>query len=166
MFSACALLRKGEPCADAVFVKIASCHETRAGLFGSLELIQRLERFPAQFRNLEAFAACDMVRWLCYPAELGYEPTRLQAEARVTSAVEAGDVVHFLWRFTGDKDEEYAGVSGPYPADAGDQPVAGGDTFSNFTAWQSATPEQHLQGVLDTLTRWSIARCTQQASEG
>jgi hypothetical protein len=77
----------------------------------------------------------------------------------ISGVGENGEVVHFLWRFTGESGKEIAGVSGPYAVDAGHRPVSGGDTFSNFAAWESATPEQHLQAVLSTLTRWSIARC-------
>jgi hypothetical protein len=34
-----------------------------------------------------------------------------------------------------------------------------GDTFSNFTPWDEATPEQHLASVLETLSNWRIAHC-------
>jgi hypothetical protein len=159
LFATIGLLRKGEDSPDETFTRIAACHETRVGLFGLLEGLQRLDRFPTQFRNLESFAASDMVAWLSYPSELGGEPEALHAEAMLSGAGEHGDVVHFLWRFTGGDNKECAGVSGPYPAEAGDQPVSGANTFSNFTEWSSATPEQHLAGVLETLERWSIARC-------
>ena len=53
----------------------------------------------------------------------------------------------------------YAGVSGPYELDPSLDSVMDAGTFSNFTPWDDAAPEQHLASVLETLSNWRIALC-------
>jgi len=36
--------------------------------------------------------------------------------------------------------------------------LSDGDAFSNFAEWDAATPEQHLESVLETLRDWRLAR--------
>ena len=59
-------------------------------------------------------------------------------------------------------------ASGPYDQDAIDNPtpdtVTSSDVFSNFEAWEDATPEEHLNDVLETLSNWQIAHAGNQQS--
>ena len=54
----------------------------------------------------------------------------------------------------------YAGVAGPFPRG---KPSAHdlGDTFSRFDKWETATPQEHLQKILEALKK---ARETPQKS--
>jgi hypothetical protein len=66
-----------------------------------------------------------------------------------------------LWKFSDEEGTTFAGVSGPYPLDPSLHSLSdGGDTFSKFTVWEQATPEQHLAFILETLNDWRISLCS------
>jgi hypothetical protein len=50
-----------------------------------------------------------------------------------------------------------------YPAELGYESsldcMTSADTFSTFTPWDDASPEQHLASVLETLSSWRISSC-------
>lgn len=153
-----ALLRRGvEPPREVVCTAAAS-HVVRPYLYRALKGFDRLDLFPDEQATFEAFAASHMAEWLRYPTELGYEPERLELAATVRGTNDDGERQWCLWKFTDDKGIEYAGVSGPYPLPAPVGPLEGGDVFSNFAEWDSATPEQHLESVLETLRDWRVHR--------
>jgi hypothetical protein len=143
----------------------ASSHETRATLYTQLQRRNRLDLFPQAFATFEAFAASSMTQWLMYPAELGYEPKQLVLVAKVTGATdEDKQAVMCLWKCSPEEGADFACVSGPYPVDADIGPLWGDDTFSNFTDWDQATPEQHLEHILGTLQNWRVAWCSEHSN--
>jgi hypothetical protein len=103
--------------------------------------------------NLESFAACDMVRWLMFPSELGYEPEQLQLMAKVRSTSDVGsEACTFLWKCTPSDGPAFSCANGPFLMNEEMGKLTGdGYAFSNFTAWDEATPEEHLAQVVDTL---------------
>ncbi len=129
----------------------------RSNLFRVLKGADRLDLFPEQYMTFEAFAANDMARWIVDDTAEPPETLELKGVFAVASE-ESGEVVYScLWRFEMDGDA-YAGVSGAYDRDDLAAPLFGSDTFSNFAAWDSATPEEHLGGVAQTLGRWRRCR--------
>jgi hypothetical protein len=158
-----ALLRQGvEPPLQIVHAAAAS-HATRASLYRMLDGRGRLDLFPAELATFECFAASHIAAWLAYPAELGYEPELLQLEATVRGTTDEGERQWCLWKFADADGAAFAAVSGPYDSGAPAGPLSGSDAFSNFTEWDAATPEQHLESVLETLRDWRLALCERGA---
>jgi hypothetical protein len=152
------LLRRGiEPPREAVRTAAAS-HLVRPAVYRGLEGFGRLDLYPSEASTFEAFAASHMAQWLRHPSELGYEPERLELAATLRGTIDEGERQWCLWRFEGDERAIYAGVSGPYELAPRIGPLEGSDVFSNFAQWDSATPEQHLESVLETLRDWRLHR--------
>jgi hypothetical protein len=150
------LLRRGvEPAREIVRIAAAS-HVVRADLYRALNGLGRLDIFPAENASFEAFAASHMARWLAYPSELGYEPEVLQLAAILRGTTGEGERRWCLWKFEDADGAAFAAVSGPYALEPLVGPLEGGDVFSNFAEWDSASPEQHLQAVLATLRDWRL----------
>lgn len=152
-----AQLRQGiEPPLEIVRAAAAS-HAIRAQIYRMLEGRGRLDLFPVELVTFESFAASHVAAWLAYPTELGYDPELLQLEATVRGTTDEGERQWCLWRFADADGTTFAAVSGPYDIDAPIGPLSGSDAFSNFTEWDAATPEQHLESVLETLRDWRLA---------
>jgi hypothetical protein len=159
LFALISMLKKGMSLPGEALESCARSHETRAELYRQLKHQGRLELFPQQFLTFEAFAAAAMTEWLLYPAELGYEPAVLELVAQAEGVKDGEPGVMCLWKFTNEEGTTFAAASGPYPVSRPAEPLFGQDTFSNFTQWQSLTPEQHLEEILGTLSEWKIAWC-------
>lgn len=115
--------------------------------------------FPTQYLTLDSFAACAMVQWLMFPSELGREPEALDLVAKLAGkSDDAADAVMYLWKCTSDG-RVFACANGPYRTDAEMGELLGGFSFSNFKAWDEATPEQHLAEIVDTLAHWQVSWC-------
>lgn len=157
LIAAVALVKRGiEPPASSLET-VAESHIERLELHRILKNMGRLDLFPRAFLTFESFAASHMASWLAYPAELGYEPALLELKAMIRGATEEGERQWCLWRFADDEGKAYAGVCGPYELDPSLESLAHPDTFSNFTPWDEATPEEHLASVLETLSNWRIS---------
>ena len=50
-----------------------------------------------------------------------------------------------------------AGVAGPYLKRETPSPEAHGGTFSQFTPWDSKTPEEHVHDIQELLIEWGTA---------
>jgi hypothetical protein len=157
LIAAVALLKRGIEPPAAILDSVAKSHAERLELHRILRVMGRLDLFPKAFLAFESFAASHMASWLAYPAELGYEPSLLELQATVRGSTEEGERQWCLWRFADDSGKAYAGVSGPYELDPALESMTHADTFSNFTPWDEATPEQHLASVLETLSNWRIS---------
>jgi hypothetical protein len=152
------LLKRGvEPPHDIVRAAAASS-VVRAQFYRALAGLGRTDLFPSEYATFESFAASHMAGWLAYPSELGFEPEVLELEARLVGQTPEGERQWCLWRFNDADGKAFASVSGPYEIEPPIGPLAGGDVFSNFAEWSSATPEQHLESVLATLKEWRLAR--------
>ena len=152
------LLRQGVEPPLGIVRTAAASHATRAPLYRMLEGRGRLDLFPAEFITFEAFAASHIAAWLAYPTELGYDPELLELEATLRGTTDEGERQWCLWKFADADGATFAAVSGPYDIDPPVGPLSGGDAFSNFAEWDAATPEQHLESVLETLRDWRLAR--------
>lgn len=166
---AAALLKRGRKPGAGVIERAARSHETRADLYRVLgHQNELLDLFPSEFASFEQFAASEMVRWLLYPAELGYEPPEIELMATVDAPPgPKGELRRWcLWRFTDVDGNTFAGVSGPYGREALESPspytVKSSDVFSSFNEWGAMSAEKHVAGMLDNLTEWRIdfrSRC-------
>jgi hypothetical protein len=163
LIAAVALVKRGVEPPAAVLEKVAASHACRRDLYRVLRNLGRQDLFPQSFLSFEAFTASHMVSWLTYPAELGYEPEHLELHATVRGTTAEGPRQWCLWKFSDEEGKTYAGVSGPYDLDPSlDTLTDGGDTFSKFTLWEEATPEQHLASILETLNDWRISPCSKE----
>ena len=103
-----------------------------------------------------------MVHWLVYPTELARVPDEI--ELMHTIPVNEGNedtaAEYYLFRFRtfephwAAKDGWMVGWVGPFllknvPTIDGD-----GQTFSEFTPWDSKTPDEHIHWIQDTLSQF------------
>lgn len=161
LFAIVSLLKKEIEPAQSATERCASSHAVRDDLYTQLKRLNRLDLFPTQYLNHESFAACAMVQWLMFPSELGREPEALELVAKLVGRSEdVGDAIMYLWKCTSDG-HAFACANGPYRIDAEMGDLLGGHSFSNFKAWDEATPEQHLADVVDTLADWQVSWCGQ-----
>lgn len=156
---------KRERVPDASIVeRAARSLETRAQVYSLLSHRPAArELFPEELVTFESFAACNMVDWLLYPAELGYEPPRIELVATIRDDSGDADGVGpcwCLWRFLNDAGNAYAGLSGPYDeraqTDPSPQTVTCDDAFSSFDDWDSKSPEEHAASIMDTVGKWRL----------
>ncbi len=167
MSAAVARLRAGVDVAASVWERVAASHETRIELFKVLDSVGQLKLFPQNWRNWDAFAASEMVCWLCHPSELGREPGQLEKMEVLTTDTKDGEISLYVWRFRNEDDKEsvpwyasgpakeewYAGVSGGYILTGEPRPLHGQHTFSNFEKWDNATPEGHASSTLEVVSQ-------------
>lgn len=163
-----ALLRRNCDPDAACLERAATSRETCIDLYKTLHnYVNRPELFPTRYASFENLAACEMVQWLLYPAELGYEPKTIELAATLEgSKTESPDENHqwCVWRFTDMNDNAFAGISGPYDAKAVEKPspktVKSNDVFSLFKRWDSMSAEEHAEKMLGTLSDWNIEFCS------
>lgn len=147
-----AIREGGEVPMDQI-ARLAERTDTRSALYRALHEIDRSDLFPEQYRELKQIAESDLVVWLLHQNELGAKPDEIEL-ARVIEKVE-GDPIEEKYRFFvfkfrthpphwAAKDGWMAGVAGPY-CDGEDPLQSPPGVFSRFEAFDSATPEEHLQ---------------------
>jgi hypothetical protein len=159
LFAIVSLLKKKSEPEQAAIERCASSHAVRDDLYTQLKRVNRLDLFPSHYLTLDSFAACAMVRWLMFPSELGCEPEALDLVAKLSGkSDDAADVVMYLWKCTS-HGRVFACANGPYRVDAEMGELLGGSSFSNFEAWDEATPEQHLAEIVDTVAEWQVTWC-------
>jgi hypothetical protein len=142
-----ALVRLDEELDPREIGRAAERAETRRIVARALQEKGRLDELPEHLRAQPALAEAEMVDWLSHPSELDRPPDEISLEA----VVDAG--AHrqvYVFRFR-DGDEWLAGIAGPYPSDGPPAIDGGGATFSDFEPWDSRTPEQHAQAIIDSL---------------
>jgi hypothetical protein len=160
LFAIVSLLKKQIEPAQAAIERCASSHAVRDDLYTQLKHLKRLDLFPPQYLNRDFFAACEMVRWLMYPSELGREPEALELVAKIEGKSEDdADSVMYLWKCTSDG-SVFACANGPYRVDAEVGELVGGHSFSDFKAWDEATPEQHLAEIVGRLANGQVSWCS------
>jgi hypothetical protein len=158
-FAVISMLKKNLYPPSAAIRLVADSFETRVSLHTQLARVGRGDLFPADLLTFESFAAASMTEWLLYPSELGYEPAELELVAKVSGTSEDAQVIMCLWKVTAEDGSAFAAASGPYQANVTIGPLFGENTFSNFTDWQSCTPDEHLKEIIETLDRWSVEWC-------
>jgi hypothetical protein len=158
-FAVVSMLKKSLSPPIAAIELVAESLETRVSLYEQLGHLGRRDLFPAKLLTFESFAAARMAEWLLYPSELGYEPARLDLVARASGTSEGTEVIMCLWKVTREDGSAFAAASGPHEARAPVGPVSGSDTFSNFTEWDSRTPDEHLREIVATLDQWKVEWC-------
>jgi hypothetical protein len=159
-FAVLALIRRGNKIEAKHLVEVAASAEMRNYLFGELQDLGKLSLFPEKFKTQSALAESNMVNWLIYPTELGRAPDEIELMQVVTTDTDAGLADYYVFRFRtlephwGAKDGWMAGISGPFLQKDGLSTISGGDTFSRFEPWDSKTPEEHVEAVIETLDKW------------
>lgn len=101
-----------------------------------------------------------MAAWLLFPTELGVLPDEivLTKEIKRGEGAPSRPCRYFIFKFRthpphwAAKDGWMAGVAGPYFSDwkSEESPSM---VFSRFEAYDSATPEEHLNKTLETLQK-------------
>jgi hypothetical protein len=158
-FAIVSMLKKNLPPPHEAIQLVADSFQTRVSLYKQLGHLNRGDLFPAHLLTFESFAAASMAEWLLYPSELGYEPTRLDLMAKVSGVGEDKELVMCLWKVGAEDRSDFAAASGPYDANAPIGPLCGDNTFSNFTEWDSRTPDEHLGEIVETLDQWRVEWC-------
>jgi hypothetical protein len=154
------LLNKRFEPAQAAIQQCASSHVVRDHLYTQLKRFNRLDLFPSQYLHLESFAACAMVQWLMCPSELGREPDSLELMAKLEGKSDDGaDAIMYLWKCVS-AGSAFACANGPYCVNAEMGQLLGGHSFSDFRAWDEATPAEHLADIVDTLENWEVSWCS------
>ncbi|HVY30928.1 MAG TPA: hypothetical protein VHB79_30420 [Polyangiaceae bacterium] len=155
LWSGVSLLRFGQELTAGSSLAIAADPETRNPFFDKLGELHRLELFPAAERTQAKFAESEMVRWLVYPTELARAPDHIELMKTMDADLGPDDsaATYYLFRFKTDPPDQFAkdgwmaGIAGPFLRKDAPTTDARGETFSTFAAWDSASPEQHLQQV-------------------
>jgi len=127
---------------------------TRNTLREALREHRREELFPREYASAEAMAESDLSFWLCHPNELQQAPDEMELMGRFTRTLEPSALrgTFYLFRYRvkpphwAADDGWMAGVAGPHIE--GQEPSAISPcTFSTFYAWDSKTPEEHVDDV-------------------
>ena len=97
-----------------------------------------------------------MVGWLSHPAELGAPPAAIEKMKVVQADSDGENYSIYVWRYREQEDTEWlVGISGPYILKGTPQPVHGHLTFSQFTPWDKATPEEHANAVIEMFEKYA-----------
>ncbi len=151
LYAATSIIRHSQVVPYRELDLIASDDESRSLLFAHLQHLNRLDLFPEKFRAQEPLARSIMVQWLIYPTELGRAPDQIELMTVLPASDPArGD--YYIYRFRADdagpdKEGWRAGIAGPFKS--GEPTVQdGGDTFSAFEKWETATAGDHLLKIL------------------
>jgi len=130
--------------------RLAADPETRNALYDAMAERGQQALFPAAYRTRRAFAESNLAFWLSHPNELKKVPDEMELAQVVTVATDAGPVEYYLFRFRTNPphwaaDKGWmAGVSGPYPKDAGAPLATPGGTFSELEPFEAKTPQAHV----------------------
>jgi hypothetical protein len=93
-------------------------------------------------------AEANLIGWLNHPNELRSPPDQIELMKKVKAP--RADGYYFVFRYRVEephwaaKDGWMAGVAGPYDLTGAPAPHARG-TFSRFEAYDSRTPEEHVE---------------------
>jgi hypothetical protein len=138
----------GREPAESDLRQFAGDRRTRQVLHDLLSQVGKLHLFPGEFRTWDAMAEADMVGWLNHPNELGGPPHEIELMKKVPAPGAEGDYFVFRYRMSephwAAKDGWMTGVAGPYDLAAEPVPYGRG-TFSRFEAYDSRTPEEHVE---------------------
>lgn len=167
LFAVASLAGLGETPDPCAVRSVAAEAETRVLLLQRLTARGRADLFPDAERTQERLAESEMVGWLTYPAELGRPPDAIELMRTVEADAGArggGRYTWFVFRFRTEPphwaadDGWMAGVAGPFRNADFPTTEAWGDTFSAFEAWDEATPEEHLSGIVELMRQWRAHR--------
>jgi hypothetical protein len=158
MFGIISLMKQNVTINQQIINRVAADSECRNWLYNSLVDLNQGELFLEKYKTQEAFAECDMVNWLTYPTELARMPDSIELMKVIELDTKSKDgiVEFYLFRFKSNhedwKDEGWiAGVSGYFPKNEKPSTNAYGYTFSSFEPWDSLTPEEHVNNLVDLL---------------
>jgi hypothetical protein len=152
-FAITSAIRQGAEVEGRHVTEVANSAEMRSTFYRLLRELGKESLYPRDLLNQEAFAESDLVNWLTYPTELGRVPDEIQLMAVVSfdTGGPGGETYdYYVFRFRthpphwAAKDDWLAGVSGPFKRSQEPTPDAGGETFSQFEAWDSKSPEEHV----------------------
>jgi hypothetical protein len=170
LFAVVSLLRLGKQVEPRYVFEVAANADMRNWLHDRLEELGRLDLFPPALRTQEALAESNMVSWLTYPTELGREPDEIELMKveSFDSGRPDGVLDYYIFRFRtypphwAAKNGWMAGVAGPFLRKEAPTTHSYGDTFSKFEPWDSKTPEEHIEGILELVQEWWEKHDTEQ----
>lgn len=160
LFAAISLIKLGETISEEDALEIAADNESRNWFYDNLKRLEKIEVFPEKYKNQKAFAESNMVDWLIYPTELGRVPDAIE----LMNVFDTEEEEYYLFRFKCDSVEAFeedgwmAGVSGPFSKNEKPTTSAGGYTFSHFEKWESKTPEEHFNSIVDNISKYWMKR--------
>jgi hypothetical protein len=165
LWSGVALLRLGQELGPGSAGAIAADADARNLFFDKLGELDRSELFPAAERTQAKFAESEMVHWLAFPTELGRVPDHIELMQTLDADLgpDDGMATYFVFRFKTDPPDQFAkdgwmaGVAGPFLRKDSPSTDAQGQTFSTFTAWETASAEEHLDKILEVLASAAAA---------
>ena len=164
MFAAVSFIRLGETISSEDGLEISADSESRNWFYQNLQRLGKIELFPEKYKNQKAFAESNMVDWLIYPTELG----RVPDEIELMNVFDTEEEEYYLFRFKSieafEEEGWMAGVSGPYDKNEKPTTLSGGYTFSHFEKWDSKTPEEHFNGIVDNISEWWMKKAEELES--
>ncbi|HET6455112.1 MAG TPA: hypothetical protein VFI02_11965 [Armatimonadota bacterium] len=140
--------------------ELAERPDTRSLLYRALHEMKQSELFPRQYATLEKIAESDLAAWLMHPNELDGLPD----EIVLVKVIERMDSdppgsppkmsKFFIFKYRAHPSHWaaekgwLAGVAGPYAK--GEEPLeCPSRVFSEFEAFGSKTPEEHLDQIIE-----------------
>lgn len=166
MFSLLSLIRQDQPVKDEDLLEVAADSESRNIFFDILMKIGKPDLYPKKYLNQRSFAESNMVDWLIFPTELG----RVPDEIELMNIIEDDDEEFYLFRFRcndANWQEEgwMAGVSGSFIKKEKPTTNAQGYTFSCFDKWESKSPEEHFEVIVDSIKKYWIKKVEDISNE-
>ncbi|MBI4497709.1 MAG: hypothetical protein HY689_07425 [Chloroflexi bacterium] len=158
-FAIVSRLRLGNDVEPHYLEEVAASPETRGLLYDLLADLGKLSLYPERFRTQEALAESRMVRWLTFPTELNRVPDEIELMKVIPfdTGMPDGLLDYYVFRFRthpphwAAKDGWMAGVAGPYRRDEAPTTRSYGHTFSDFAAWDSRAPEEHVRRIREIM---------------
>ncbi len=158
-FAVLSLVRQNLAVDSNSILEVARSAEMRNVLYDILESMNKEELFPVEYKTQEAFAESNMVNWLTFPTELGRVPDEIELMKVVSKNSKDGILDYYVFRFQtlpphwAAKDGWCAGVSGPFIRKNAPTTEPHGSTFSEFIPWDSKTPEEHVEYIINSLNK-------------
>lgn len=152
--SVTSVLEQGRPPRTEDIHTYAARPDTRNTLLETLHEHGQEALFPSEYATAQAIAESDLVFWLCHPNELQAPPDEIEWIGAFRRTLEPGrrTGTYHLFRYRvkpphwAAPDGWMAGVAGPH-LDGEEPPPAAPGTFSRFEAWDSRTPDEHVDAT-------------------
>jgi len=151
LFAANSLVALGRDLPPECLDRIAADPSTRLDLYEHLQKLGQSQLFPPAYHTQLHFAEAQMVRWLCFPTEMGKPPDRIEciASREVTTAGRRGRVYLFRYFYEDDDSGWMVGLSGPQPSDPAQVSSQGHLTFSHFHKLDEMSTDEHFDSLLN-----------------
>jgi hypothetical protein len=151
-WAAAGLLARDQSVDPQILDSVVRRPDLRAALWDALRKADKLAAFPSDYRNEQALAEAEMVKWLEFPTEMGQPPEEIELlKVHEHDDPNEGRVHCYFFKFRHSDFLEgkwLVGMAGPYRAGAPPTMYAGG-TFSHFQELETQDLDSHVRGYLD-----------------